>query len=233
MGCDFTAFCEASLGVFQSTHPVWDATFSVRSPSWRVLAFQSTHPVWDATWTMSYSTPPRRYFNPRIPYGMRPRIGCRGLPPGYFNPRIPYGMRRAGFGADGAVLSISIHASRMGCDAAARMRGCEPCNFNPRIPYGMRRFRPPFAGCRQGFQSTHPVWDATLIFMSLCRKRISIHASRMGCDPRTLASWPSSSISIHASRMGCDHSTAIDRSGRAISIHASRMGCDSRSRSWR
>ena len=33
---------------FQSTHPVWDATTSLRIAI-RGQAFQSTHPVWDAT----------------------------------------------------------------------------------------------------------------------------------------------------------------------------------------
>ena len=56
---------------------------------------------------------------------------------------------------------ISIHASRMGCDAPAS----------------------PTKASRRTFQSTHPVWDATQSTPQANSKpKISIHASRMGCD---------------------------------------------------
>ena len=55
------------------------------------------------------------------------------------------------------------------------------------------------------FQSTHPVWDATY----------------------ACADWPTQvKISIHASRMGCDHGHQPRNQSQKISIHASRMGCD-------
>ena len=38
-----------TLIVFQSTHPVWDATREVRAGQVVGAGFQSTHPVWDAT----------------------------------------------------------------------------------------------------------------------------------------------------------------------------------------
>ena len=214
----------------------------------------------------------RRYFNPRIPYGMR--LTRRNSPncSTYFNPRIPYGMRRASMHVPVHVLefqsthpvwdattppavvcwmlTISIHASRMGCDIRLHgwrylfdyfnpripygMRqlfklGCQPrFDFNPRIPYGMRRSRE-----TGGMQSP----------------KISIHASRMGCDAKRRYHSGWSGISIHASRMGCDPSSYCDcpslsnfnpripygmrhvawRDARLlvmISIHASRMGCD-------
>ena len=102
----------------------------------------------------------KRDFNPRIPYGMRPKPSKTSRPtllfqsthPVWdatsrstvtsltilnFNPRIPYGMRRQlGLFAGGPL--ISIHASRMGCDL-----GCD------------RTWESLL------FQSTHPVWDAT------------------------------------------------------------------------
>ena len=37
------------------------------------LLFQSTHPVWDATATVGAVIQSPGYFNPRIPYGMRLR----------------------------------------------------------------------------------------------------------------------------------------------------------------
>ena len=90
------------------------------------------------------------------------------------------------------------------------------------------------SACRE-FQSTHPVWDATLFdAKSATHEGISIHASRMGCDwfacgffrlffyfnPRipygmrrdlVTVTQSANPISIHASRMGCDYaSTAPD-----------------------
>ena len=216
--------------------------------------------------------PPSAYFNPRIPYGMRPCPACCRPSSVHFNPRIPYGMRllvtQAGY--QGRLFqsthpvwdathtpvifirrhNISIHASRMGCDyqqpqqpqygvfqsthpvfshvfAGFACGSRSMAYFNPRIPYGMRpgqpdpRPHPPHIsihasrmGCdmledalnsgvefqsthpvwdatisdmckmlRLLFQSTHPVWDATMFIFYLGRTmRISIHASRMGCD---------------------------------------------------
>ena len=59
-------------------------------------------------------------------------------------------------------LVISIHASRMGCDRHVESMRTHPRHFNPRIPYGMRQGH--FVGHVPAvrFQSTHPVWDATL-----------------------------------------------------------------------
>ena len=55
------------------------------------------------------------------------------------------------------------------------------------------------------FQSTHPVWDATgFLTVDDVRRKISIHASRMGCDALDSVLDANRLISIHASRMGCD-----------------------------
>ena len=133
----------------------------VKVRSYTLIVFQSTHPVWDATCaaTLHHSVAeisihasrmgcdvmfPRilrpllisihasrmgcdKYarsrcwccanFNPRIPYGMRPMTAS--FPPQtghYFNPRIPYGMRPR----NNTVAQIKTY-------------------FNPRIPYGMRQ----------------------------------------------------------------------------------------------
>ena len=153
------------LHQFQSTHPVWDAT-----PSRPKLSahhrFQSTHPVWDATAPSGGRRRPsvKRHFNPRIPYGMR-RASCRcGRTRGYFNPRIPYGMRlppqnqryRTGY------FNPRIPYGMRPRLASAALFRCT--DFNPRIPYGMRR-----ASATHAPHTCH---------------RISIHASRMGCDAR-------------------------------------------------
>ena len=172
--------------LFQSTHPVWDATQTLLMTSHFVI-FQSTHPVWDAT-SSSRSITARINFNPRIPYEMRQTSSCRALvtvifqsthpvwdatfsymcPASrheYFNPRIPYGMR-------------------------PRQEGMRPASryFNPRIPYGMRPTPAPTGLLRSRFQSTHPVWDATFTNFALkSNEQISIHASRMGCDTLDIA----------------------------------------------
>ena len=128
-----------SAGIFQSTHPVWDAT---------LMAFQRSYPI--------------AYFNPRIPYGMRPSSYCACPSFSNFNPRIPYGMRR-GLKPCRHGRHISIHASRMGCDANGGLRQTYWHHFNPRIPYGMRPVSMPAKLMVFIFQSTHPVWDATVL----------------------------------------------------------------------
>ena len=79
-------------------------------------------------------------------------------------------------------------------------------DFNPRIPYGMRPDMPQACTLHVTFQSTHPVWDATLVDVIIDTiAKISIHASRMGCDSGRGLQRQQAKISIHASRMGCDH----------------------------
>ena len=134
---------------------------TLRNVKQKDLAFQSTHPVWDAT------SPRRRargrcwHFNPRIPYGMRPLLVSGVDTVTSFQSTHPVWDATWARPWTRCPRSISIHASRMGCDVlvlllgdalpisihASRM-GCDPPS--------MRRIR---AGNR--FQSTHPVWDAT------------------------------------------------------------------------
>ena len=146
--------------LFQSTHPVWDATHSyddprkipvisihasrmgcdqTTQPSRRVTnKFQSTHPVWDAT---GDSGDLGRLEEISIHAS---RMGCDFdyIPithiPRFQSTHPVWDATVGGLGAEGD-FSISIHASRMGCD-------------------------PP-----------HSSWLRA-------RRLISIHASRMGCD---------------------------------------------------
>ena len=217
-----------------------------------LILFQSTHPVWDAT---GLGCVIRRWivdFNPRIPYGMRPDGNVVGA-------QRCISIHASRMGCDPASCdgwssrSISIHASRMGCDSYAMIQHHPSSHFNPRIPYGMRlngygavvgvsgfqSTHPVWDATkwRRGqivggqFQSTHPVWDATRLRVHVARLgQISIHASRMGCDFPLPACECGVAISIHASRMGCDSCSATELPKRYISIHASRMGCDRRGR---
>ena len=212
------------------------------------------------------------YFNPRTPCGVRhvvdkfikslvwmsihaPRVGCD-------QSRFPLWEPP----------DISIHAPRVGCDEMAQVSSIPPGNFNPRTPCGVRLEPPLFFGGWIGFQSTHPVWGATIAFLHssdsfwdfnprtpcgvrraryprfpqgkdfnprtpcgvrpaghldgpaaidfnprtpcgvrqrfrevpCIREKISIHAPRVGCDPRLIALNELLNISIHAPRVGCD-----------------------------
>ena len=138
MGCDWdNAAAKVDTLVFQSTHPVWDAT----SKPWaivRLILFQSTHPVWDATimWAVRHGFVPISIHASRMGCDRCPTLIMATRP--YFNPRIPYGMRQH-----------------------RRWQSSPSANFNPRIPYGMRLFPMCLAMGESIFQSTHPVWDAT------------------------------------------------------------------------
>ena len=58
---------------------------------------------------------------------------------------------------------ISIHAPRVGCDINDISKTTSNTNFNPRTPCGVRPWTDslPVSG-QQIFQSTHPVWGATI-----------------------------------------------------------------------
>ena len=167
--------------------------------------FQSTRPVWGATWRAGRTTV--RYgisiHAPRVGRDAPGKDGAKGDPD--FNPRAPCGARRdihppcgRGYsisihaprvGRDicgriqSNVTGISIHAPRVGRDTAAAPRSARPANFNPRAPCGAR---PPRYFMREDgsvFQSTRPVWGATAsVSPANHRLKISIHAPRVGRD---------------------------------------------------
>ena len=170
---------------FQSTHPVWGATFFHR-PGWQSrYKFQSTHPVWGATLFIPHCLCNPANFNPRTPCGVRPGGWTR--PPTLttdFNPRTPCGVRRPPstpvwppppefqsthpvWGATNKVFPeyeaaiISIHAPRVGCDKPQTAKRSTRHNFNPRTPCGVRP------------ALRHALFEAG---------KISIHAPRVGCD---------------------------------------------------
>ena len=204
MGCDrHDGGRRESECVFQSTHPVWDATRRVQA--FELLnGFQSTHPVWDATGCVH----PKHFLGGISIHASR--MGC-DIICGFYRYLFEISIHASRMGCDNMAVrlppwqAISIHASRMGCDGKAGRRYTVSMYFNPRIPYGMRlvcgvRYSMPVI-----FQSTHPVWDATTRNPSSNQSQnISIHASRMGCDRLCHESLPGLQISIHASRMGCD-----------------------------
>ena len=123
--------------------------------------FQSTRPIWGATRAGLCCLILLLDFNPRAPYGARPRAQrWHGGWIGHFNPRAPYGARRGALGQRSDGPGISIHAPHMGRDSAKWQWTLWRSNFNPRAPYGARR-----SPTRQSAENN-----------------ISIHAPHMGRD---------------------------------------------------
>ena len=148
------------------------------------LRFLLTHPVWDVTVPSKWLCDVLRHFYSHIPCGMWPcsRCSCIGCI-GNFYSHIPCGMwhsYREGWSScikfllthpvwdvtivdpsAAALIVISTHTSRVGCDHSIMS----------------------FALIPTVFLLTHPVWDVTLNFKALLnRPGISTHTSRVGCD---------------------------------------------------
>ena len=88
--------------------------------------------------------------------------------------------------------------------------------------------RPLVSSYIKAFQSTLPVWGATVHpTPPRLQARISIHAPRVGSDKRFRNRiCPYFRISIHAPRVGSDGKLHRRRNNRMISIHAPRVGSD-------
>ena len=109
----------------------------------------------------------------------------------------------------------------------ARCRRKAVRDFNPRIPYGMRRYSVQDDHTVIRFQSTHPVWDATLLPVPTVQE-LEFQSTHPVWDATGVGGFEHfiPAISIHASRMGCDMFVFYLGRTMRISIHASRMGCD-------
>ena len=124
-------------------------------------------------------------------------------------------------------------------------------HFNPRSPCGERHQAAAYIHLNIKFQSTLPVWGATLLKIiriliirhfnprSPCgerpdlqadyerRRRISIHAPRVGSDRKPERNlFARKVISIHAPRVGSDAGRIAAAARQGISIHAPRVGSD-------
>ena len=134
---------------------------------------------------------------------------------------------------DDGVLNISIHAPRAGCDARGRLfREVEEISIHaPRAGRDKRQrqhrkarghisIHAPRVGrdqshlCRclllLAFQSTRPVWGATLLgWRPLAAFLISIHAPRVGRDGHAARVRKLRDISIHAPRVGRDGKSSV------------------------
>ena len=103
-------------------------------------------------------------------------------------------------------VCISIHAPRVGSDTFSDIKPPLQVDFNPRSPCGERLQSPSPARAALLFQSTLPVWGATLAD-SFTNSMYAYFNPRSPCGerraPRVAASC-SGHISIHAPRVGSD-----------------------------
>ena len=145
--------------------------------------FQSTLPVGGATSTDASGTEKYFYFNPRSPWGERPRAERLAMPFFYFNPRSPWGERHQ----QKKQRSESTNFNPRSPWGERLPFGCQSHswrNFNPRSPWGERHKAYVRANGTPKFQSTLPVGGATLTYRNEDLPRgISIHAPRGGSDP--------------------------------------------------
>ncbi len=124
-------------------------------------------------------------FNPRARTG-RDEFSCayRYKPDMFQSTRPIRGATQTQLGPLGKP-AVSIHAPRMGRDLGTFRNNAEFLGFNPRAPYGARPRHASGNWSRSEFQSTRPVWGATLIRRRCYREAIvSIHAPRMGRDTK-------------------------------------------------
>ena len=218
------------LEAFQSTPPVWGATYqgqaydfvafdiSIHAP--RVGGDPSLSYTWRGSWTFQ-STPPVWGATPICPSSIC-NISI------HFNPRPPCGGRRAGAECGGTPAGISIHAPRVGGDLevgfkvdslhisihAPRVGGDHPCAWcSP--PYRYFNPRPPCGGRH------------TSVGEVLLRFEISIHAPRVGGDSimayRQLVKRDFNPRPPCGGRLGPPSDA---QKSTLISIHAPRVGGD-------
>ena len=104
-------------------------------------------------------------------------------------------------------LQISIHAPRVGSDYWYAGRVDTPVRISIHAPrVGSDSFTVFSTASRTRFQSTLPVWGATINdYLGQLKSYISIHAPRVGSDQmKEIKLLMEHIISIHAPRVGSD-----------------------------
>ena len=156
------------------------------------------------------------YFNPRAPCGARPHGGLFFMRrKADFNPRAPCGARRGGRLASDPRDHISIHAPRVGRDSRARRGGGSIHTISIHAPRVGRDVGLITSASRSTFQSTRPVWGATL--HSVIPPVPNQHFNpRAPCGARLVYDnfyQMIKKISIHAPRVGRDMCAAMTSAG--------------------
>ena len=121
--------------------------------------------------------------NPRSPCGERRTKIKRRTSQSDFNPRSPCGERLQAAFVFLYQTRISIHAPRVGSDAACSSAMGAPTGFQSTLPVWGATDGKLWINFLAGFQSTLPVWGATdLPLKAAGWVGISIHAPRVGSD---------------------------------------------------
>ncbi len=191
--------------IFQSTRPVWGATFPRRVRRRRNQTISIHAPRVGRDWSSAAARWALRNFNPRAPCGARQASRGRCSRAQDFNPRAPCGARPSA--ASARTIAVLFQSTRPVWGATRSSLQCRTRgrHFNPRAPCGARQHR----------------FDLRRQIVV-----ISIHAPRVGRDQRAADSRKPRHISIHAPRVGRDGAGEQFRRGAGISIHAPRVGRD-------
>ena len=228
-----------------------DKPFPVLSAR-QVILFQSTLPVWGATCAQPPDLAALENFNPRSPCGERLRLFPVCLLASIFQSTLPvWGATVVSTNVQ-QPSGISIHAPRVGSDHSQPCLQGKRFYFNPRSPCGERLLADVECKSMCIFQSTLPVWGATITLCVKCSVllfqstlpvwgatnwkqlhriiwEISIHAPRVGSDARH--GLPDGQRGHFNPRSPCGERPAKKRQkrkNRKISIHAPRVGSDVR-----
>ena len=149
-------------------------------------------------------------FNPRAPYGARPQELFGICLQTNFNPRAPYGARLDPKYIKDMYHAISIHAPHTGRDwssGGGLMPNYE--DFNPRAPYGARRYGIGGVDFFCIFQSTRPIRGATVTGMKFITV-LTFQSTRpiRGATDEISKLFANIKISIHAPHTGRDSKNA-------------------------
>ena len=193
--------------IFQSTLPLWGATFRFSSSSTSCSIFQSTLPLWGATrgfaplkphcdisihaplvgsdWFLTWKLPAFAEFQSTLPlWGATSRTFSRLICLRKFQSTLPLWGATARIDVVEEWSKISIHAPLVGSDHFVKyMDGHKDISIHAPLVGSDNCMR---AGAKSAcvFQSTLPLWGATFLWCNnRGNHRISIHAPLVGSDP--------------------------------------------------
>ena len=171
-------------GMFQSTRPMRGATmYNKLMSEGTSVSIHAPHAGRDQSCTIRKAQ--TRCFNPRAPCGARQHGFCITTASKMFQSTRP--MRGATTGGDKQNYLYLFQSTRpmRGATFHGFTDGMSPMGFNPRAPCGARRLYHTLSVVLQRFQSTRPVWGATLPLRPIHQQgAVSIHAPRVGRDRR-------------------------------------------------
>ena len=151
--------------LFQSTHPLRDATVLTDASTVGYQIFQSTHPLRDATPTFKDTFLSDALFQSTHPLRDATKTG-----------------KLLWF-----IVDISIHAPLTGCDCPCQFYVQAIYYFNPRTPYGMRHYSYKDHQAHLYFNPRTPYgMRPPVICICISSLIISIHAPLTGCDTKKL-----------------------------------------------